>query len=291
MRASRTRFDLFCTESRSAVEGELENILDECPSSAVNNVARYVTLGGGHRWRAVLVLAGSSLVRRQIPSQAFLRCACAMELYHAASLVLDDLPSMDDARFRRGKPCAHCVFPLWAVDMVPPYLIAVAHSVLLSLPGIPAPARNEIARQAGTVAVRMSCGQEKDLLGPGKGLEEIMTVYREKTGALFGLSAACPLILAGKDPAPLLEFGETLGVAYQLMDDFADMSSDLPSLGKNPGQDADKTTLLEQAGVMAAEDILERCFAQARSLLQTQDGDTGMLEHFTFHAMHVELPG
>jgi len=103
---------------RRAVEDFLQEVFADVPATEVAEAARYAALGGGHRWRALVAVAAGKIFRDDA-LQLVLPAACGVELAHAASLVLDDLPSMDDACVRRGKPCTHRAFPAWAT--IPSY--------------------------------------------------------------------------------------------------------------------------------------------------------------------------
>src|SRR5215475_5796524 len=104
-------------ELQNQIRVQLEDCLigafSSCHDTEVCRVAKYAVLGGGHRWRGLVVVAVGRLFAPEA-SDAFLPLGAAFEMAHAASLVLDDLPSMDNARLRRGKPCAHLAFPTWA---------------------------------------------------------------------------------------------------------------------------------------------------------------------------------
>ena len=108
-------FDTAKADVRGAVEDFLQRVFADVPATEVANAARYAVLGGGHRWRALVAVAAGRIFRDDA-MHLVLPAACGVELAHAASLVLDDLPSMDDACLRRGKPCTHRAFPRWAAD-------------------------------------------------------------------------------------------------------------------------------------------------------------------------------
>ncbi|HBH41554.1 MAG TPA: hypothetical protein DDW26_06550, partial [Rhizobiales bacterium] len=95
--------------------------------------------------------------------QLVLPAASGVELAHAASLVLDDLPSMDDASVRRGKPCTHRVFPAWAADMVPVFLVTLAYEISLDNPRVDAPARIKAALELSAAGLMMIRGQVHDM--------------------------------------------------------------------------------------------------------------------------------
>jgi len=96
-------FDATKADVRRAVEDFLTQLFAKAPDTDVARAAGYAALGGGHRWRALVAVAAGKIFRDDA-LQRVMPAACGVELAHAASLVLDDLPSMDDAAIRRGKP-------------------------------------------------------------------------------------------------------------------------------------------------------------------------------------------
>ena len=126
-------FDAAKAELRRAVEDFLTQLFAKAPDTDVARAAGYAVLGSGHRWRARCRCRREDLSRRSLQARLCLRPA-ASSLPHAASLVLDDLPSMDDAAIRRGKPCTHHAFPAWAADMTPVFLVTLAYRISLDIP-------------------------------------------------------------------------------------------------------------------------------------------------------------
>ncbi len=118
---------------RRAVEAFLDATFNEPPTARSPAAARYAVGGPAHRWRAIVAVASGRIFRDDALALV-LPSACGVELAHAASLVLDDQPSMDDAKVRRGKPCTHHAFPSWAVDMAPVFLVTLAYRISLDNP-------------------------------------------------------------------------------------------------------------------------------------------------------------
>jgi len=289
--AMSAEFENFCKKQREAVEIELEAIFDMQPGTEVNRAAKYATLGGGHRWRALLAIACFRHLEGRVPPTAALRVGCAMELFHSASLILDDLPSMDDGKLRRGKECVHLVYPRWAVDMASTYLITIGYHVLLTLPGVEPGLRSNVTRKAAETALAMCRGQEADLLCGSNGESQLLTSalerHREKTGVLFGLAAASPAILAGVDSSGFEEFGVNVGLAYQMSDDLADLTETADRLGKTCLQDANRATPLEILGPARAEELRASLVARANDVLVSLGASSGFLRHFTNGALEV----
>ncbi len=240
-------FKDFKRSVREAVEVRLERAFDAQPPCAARNAARYATLGGGHRWRALVVAAVGRLFRDDA-LEFVLDGACALEMAHAASLVLDDLPCMDNARIRRGKPCAHLAFPEWVIAMTPAYLVNSAYSLLLADERPSVAARMRTALALGAVGCAMADGQERDLM-PSEGHEDrdqrLLRCYRNKSAALYGVAARAGALLAGADVAAaerLCACGEDIGLSYQFQDDIADVVAAESQTGKTMGLDAGKPT-------------------------------------------------
>jgi geranylgeranyl diphosphate synthase type II len=161
-RAAAADFDAAKAEVRRAVEDFLGQVFARQPDTEVASAARYVALGGGHRWRALVAVAAGQIFRADA-LHLVLPAACGVELAHAASLVLDDLPSMDDAAVRRGKPCTHRVFPAWAADMAPVFLVTLAYQISLDNPPVPAAARIKAALELSDAGLMMIRGQVHDM--------------------------------------------------------------------------------------------------------------------------------
>ena len=213
-------------DDRDRIEQALAAAFADHPEGELVRAARYATLGGGHRWRGRMALLAGGLFRADADVCA-LPLAAAVEMMHAASLVLDDLPSMDDAATRRGKACVHLVFPDWAVDLLPAFLVNRAYRAVADAEAAPAERRIRALRLLGELGGELAAGQETDLALARKraGAEELLACYARKSGALFAAALAGGALLCGADEAAaaaLRAAGFRLGVAYQLLDDVAD---------------------------------------------------------------------
>lgn len=285
-------FDGFKARVRREVEEALEAGFALTADTQVSRVARYAALGGGHRWRAIATVAAG----RVFDEKAMRICmpgACGAELAHAASLLLDDLPSMDNATVRRGKPCAHLRFPRWAVDMAPAFLVNLGYRIALRNP-LASPERRvaaalELARAAG----EMFEGQEMDITAAARDGDAaaLLRCYRLKTGALYASSAKAGAILcgAGQEEADILyECGMKLGVYYQLLDDTADVLGGVERAGKPAGQDAAKATALALYGVDGAEARANEYAEQALASLECFGPEADMLRGLIRKASWVQ---
>jgi len=249
-------FEAFKARVRQGVEDFLSRAFGACPDTVVRRAAAYAALDGGHRWRAMATLAAGAI----FDPAAFDIClpgACGVELAHTASLILDDLPSMDNAKVRRGKPCVHLAFPQWAVDMTPVFLVTMAYEVSLNNPLVPHERRVSAAIEVSRAGLRMTSGQESDLTQPAQGHDKqaLLERYRLKTGGLFAAAAKAGAILCGADTTDaqrVHECGMKLGIAYQITDDVADRTAHVDEVAKSVNSDTGKLTSVDLFGVEGA---------------------------------------
>ena len=269
-------------EHARAVETELEALLagpEQPEASAAERrllaAMRHAALGGGKRLRPFLVRAAAALGRAE--PAAVLRVGAAIELVHSYSLVHDDLPAMDDAATRRGRPSCHVAFDEATAILAGDALQALACEVL-ARPDWPASAelRAELvaglARAAG--AAGMCGGQALDLAAEGTALDEagITRLQALKTGALIAFACEAGARLAGLDAERrglVAEYARALGLAFQITDDLLDATGTAAELGKPAGADAvqGKATFLRLLGESGARARLEAVRADASGAL------------------------
>ena len=259
---------------------------DEVPGRDGEALA-YALATPGKRVRAALLLASYRAVGGE--SEAVAEVAAAVETVHTYSLVHDDLPCMDDDALRRGRPTTHVAFDVPTATRAGYLLVPVAARVLaaaadaLALP--PAALGRmavELFRSGGIQG--MVGGQWLDLEAEGRALAlaDLIAVHRGKTGAL--IRAACTLgaIAAEAGPtevAALTEYGEDIGLAFQIADDVLDATGTSEELGKTAGRDAQlaKSTYVSVMGVDAARAEAERLARQAVGHLEAAGVPCGAL--------------
>jgi geranylgeranyl pyrophosphate synthase len=247
-------FEDFKRHVRQDAERFLDRAFDAYADTPVRQAARYTALGGGHRWRAMVAIAAGRIFHPQAYEVA-LPFGCGVELAHAASLVLDDLPSMDDAQLRRGKPCAHRVFPRWAIDMAPVFLVTMAYQISLDNPLATAERRVAAALDLCRTGQEMIAGQTRDVTNEACDEAQLWTCYRLKSGALYASAAKSGAVLCGAGAAEaetLYQAGMSLGLSYQLLDDVADVIAGASEVGKDGGKDEGKPTAVAYWGVEGA---------------------------------------
>lgn len=264
-------------EAQSRVEKGLSRCLPaaDIAPCRLHAAMRYSVLGAGKRVRPLLAFAAGELAGAD-PSRVE-QAACAIELIHAYSLVHDDLPCMDDDNMRRGKPATHIEFDEATALLVGDSLQSLAFSVLAEarITDDPAAQLDMLALLARASGSRgMAGGQAIDLavLGQQLTLEELEFMHIHKTGALIRasvlLGAAC-----GRLPPTELEsldqFGKSVGLLFQIVDDILDTEADTATLGKTAGKDAaqNKPTYVSILGVTRARELANALRARALEAL------------------------
>ena len=254
-----------------------DGIRAESPAD-LGQAMRYAVLDGGKRLRPLLVLATAGAVGDDFSGDAALRAACAVELIHAYSLVHDDMPCMDNDVLRRGKPTVHVKFGEAQALLAGDALQTLAFELLTPLNGsVPAPVQAAcvalLARASGYQG--MAGGQAIDLASVGQRLSEdqIRQMHRLKTGALLlcsvQMGAACVPGVPTLVQAALTRFGESLGLAFQVVDDILDVTADSATLGKTAGKDeaADKPTYVALMGLEQAKAYADALASNAMQAL------------------------
>jgi geranylgeranyl pyrophosphate synthase len=270
---------------REKVEEELGFVFDSAPACETRRVAEYATLRAGHRWRALFSVATSMVFGSGDKNfKLALPVACAGEMAHAASLVLDDLPSMDNASIRRGKPCAHLVFPKWAVDMAPVFLVTLGYKVLLNNPEASREKSALAAIRVSDAALNMIAGQEMDLLQPPEisTPEGLLDCYTRKTGALWGIGGWSTAFLCGASALQadkLYQCGLKTGLYYQFMDDVGDITGGIKQLGKGCRMDVKKSTSVDLFGLEGAIDKARSFQKEALSVADELGQNAQFLRH------------
>jgi geranylgeranyl diphosphate synthase, type II len=255
-------------ERRLRVEEALAGLLQAGGSAAVDAAARDSLLAPAKRLRPVLSLLVAEVLGGD--PAAVLPAGCAIEMVHTASLILDDLPCMDDARTRRGRPACHVAHGQAVAILAAFALLNRAFEVLADgWPGGPdaavrAVVAADLARAVG--ADGMIAGQATDLAMTGRGLDfqTLEFIHSRKTGALFMASAAVGAAAARAsqpERAAVTAYAKNLGLAFQIVDDVIDAVGGAET-GKDVGQDLRKTTFVSFAGVEGARQL-------ARELAET----------------------
>lgn len=231
----------------------------------VHQAMRYAVLSPGKRVRPMLALAAAEMLGGS--ADEALDLGCAVELIHCCSLVLDDLPAMDDARLRRGRPTLHREFgedvallAAFALLNRGYALVAEASQRLQLSRYSPEDLLHHLAQAIGTAG--LIGGQALDLAS-GKGsleLSDLEYIHSHKTGALFLAAAELGAMAADarrRDFEAIGVFAKNLGLAFQIEDDLLDVLATSAETGKDAGQDGDKATFVKLLGVVGARSLAD----------------------------------
>ncbi len=220
------------SERMRAVEQRLHDVV-ATSDGLIDSASRHLVDAGGKRLRPLLTLLTAEL-GPEPGADGVLDAAAVVELTHLASLYHDDV--MDDAPVRRGAPAVHEVWGNSVAILAGDLLFAQASKLAAGL-------GDEVLVLQADTFVRLCTGQLHETVGPQPGDDPVahyLSVLADKTAALIATSARFGAMLAGCSPeivATVGEFGEQIGVAFQLADDVIDLTSDGSLTGKTPGTD------------------------------------------------------
>ncbi|MBC9784893.1 polyprenyl synthetase family protein [Heliobacterium chlorum] len=251
---------------------------EETYPAVIHKAMRYSIFAGGKRLRPILVLAGCRAVGGD--EEKVLSAACALEMIHTYSLIHDDLPAMDDDDLRRGMPTNHKVFGEATAVLAGDALLTRAFGLVAeeALREGHEPARvlqviAELAEASGTMG--MIGGQVVDMESENRqiDLSTMEYIHRHKTGALIRSSLRIGAILGGgtdEEIRALSEYGDYLGLAFQITDDLLDIQGDQEKIGKPVGSDEknNKATYPSLLGIEKAQEEACRVVQAAQESLQ-----------------------
>ena len=272
----------------AACDAVLQQLIAETkgPANRLLKAMQYAVFNGGKRMRAALVLGASRMARGvdgdAVASKGALRTAAALECLHAYSLVHDDLPAMDDADMRRGKPSCHKVFGDATAILAGDALQTMAFEILAGeATHDDAAIRIRLVAQLADASglAGMAGGQMLDLEAETRpfNLAETSEMQMMKTGALISCAAISGGVVGGADEhllAAQAAYAKHLGLAFQIADDLLDYDGDSTVLGKPAGQDAvrGKTGFVALMGGDAAAAEAKRLIDEANNALAPWQG-------------------
>jgi geranylgeranyl diphosphate synthase type II len=233
----------------AARQKEIERALDRFVPKAstkpatIHKAMRYSLFAGGKRLRPILCLAAAEACRGL--TSAALPLACALECIHTYSLIHDDLPSMDNDDFRRGRATCHKVFGDGIAVLAGDALLTIAFEIAAQAKSRPNYDLREIFREISIAAGsrKLIAGQVADLEAEGQSITraQLRYIHENKTAALITSSVRLGAMSASATPTQLnamSDFGRALGLAFQVIDDILDVTQTSEKLGKSAGKDA-----------------------------------------------------
>ncbi|HME89244.1 MAG TPA: farnesyl diphosphate synthase [Chthoniobacterales bacterium] len=242
--------------------------------ATIHKAMRYSLFAGGKRLRPILCLAAAEACGGKIDKA--LPLACAMECIHTYSLVHDDLPSMDNDDFRRGRPTCHKVFGDGIAVLAGDALLTIAFEIVSHAKPPhryqPFTILREVAVAAGSQ--KLIAGQVADLEGEGKQIDMsgLRYIHENKTAAILTTSVRLGAMSANTNSRQLgaiTKFGRALGLAFQVIDDILDVTQTSEKLGKSAGKDiaAQKATYPSVVGLAKSRTEAKHLTKQAHNAL------------------------
>ena len=272
-------FPAWLTATQAQAETAVERYLPTTSTGqdTLHEAMSYVSVGGGKRFRPLLVAAAARLGAAE--AEALSQAMAAIEYVHVYSLVHDDMPEMDNDSLRRGKPTCHVQYDQATALLVGDALQTLAFDVLSRPVNLPAAQQLQrvqvLARASGSEG--MAGGQGIDLANVGKDLSlaQLQHMHGLKTGALIRAAVALGGLSCSDVSDSLLAdldvYADKLGLAFQVIDDVLDCEQDTATLGKTAGKDeeANKPTYVKLLGLEGARTQATSLAEEAKTAVAT----------------------
>jgi geranylgeranyl diphosphate synthase, type II len=280
-------------QGRELVDSALERLLPPTTQrpASIHRAMRHSIFAGGKRLRPILCIESGRMIAGSVPA-GIEELGAALEMLHTYSLIHDDLPALDNDDLRRGRPTCHKAFGEAIAILAGDALQTRAYEVLARLQCLPdsrVRIIEEIARATGTVD-GMIGGQVVDLEAEHHraDADTVRYIHRSKTAALITASVVTGALFAGapkKAVCDVRSFGQSIGLAFQIVDDVLDVTQTSEQLGKTAGKDtaAEKATYPAIFGVKDSLKQADELVNQALASLEPfgAEGETLMdLAHF-----------
>lgn len=274
-------------QQRIEIDGWLDKFIPAPsePPQDLHRSMRHTLLAPGKRIRALLTILCARHLGGDMAAAS--TSACALEMVHAASLILDDLPAMDNATMRRGIPANHKVFGEATAILAAIGLLNRAFGIVAEDGDLDDARR---ARLCATLSVSIGsdglvAGQEQDLKWPQAKAtrSNVELVHARKTGALFSAAGEMGAVAIGAEEGKIRlmrDLGMKLGLAFQILDDLIDATETAEAAGKDVLQDKDSPSLVRIIGREAASEEAHRYIHDATALIDGSKGVDGVLRHF-----------
>lgn len=276
--SQKTAFDLlvYLSQQQTLVEAALEQSISVVYPEKIYESMRYSLLAGGKRLRPILCIASCELCGGTV--QMAMPTACALEMFHTASLIHDDLPAMDNDDYRRGKLTNHKVYGEDTAILAGDGLLAYAFKFVVErTKKVPVERLLQVVDQLSYAigAGGLVGGQIVDLASEklhNIDLETLNFIHRHKTGVLLQASVVSGAILAGANEQAvqlLSRYAHNIGLAFQIIDDVLDITATTEELGKTAGKDllVQKATYPSLLGIEESKHRAQKLIDEAKAEL------------------------
>lgn len=232
---------------------------------------KYSLINGGKRLRPWIVSEISESIEN-IDKNSIDHICYSLEILHTTSLIHDDMPEIDNATLRRGEKANHLVFGDYLSLLAGDYGFVLPLKIISNLSLSNLSIKNRLFSLFSNSTLKLIEGETEDVifekLGKSPSKDEIINMYKKKTGELFGLSFSIPFLLKGeKNLEDYFNTGVKFGVAFQIYDDLKDINSTEEELGKNINTDENKQTLLNVLGAEESKKYADSLFEEMGNFL------------------------
>jgi len=277
--------DKFFNRVNAKVDGELERLIapNEYSPARLVDAMRWSTFAGGKRFRPALVFAAGDIFGAN--EQILATVAASIEMIHTYSLIHDDLPSMDNDDLRRGRETCHKKFGDATAILAGDALQAKAFETMARDLSIKDGTKIELLTGLGNAAARMVAGQQMDLESEGINplIEDVKSIHANKTGALISFSVVAGALIGeatDDEVKTIRNFGDTIGLLFQITDDLLDVTGSTATLGKTAGKDeaSEKATYPNVIGLDETRRLASEVADSARAFLDEIGRETEILD-------------
>ena len=274
----------FFAAASATVDAKLEELFagETNSSDRLKIAVRWSLFAGGKRFRPALVFASGRAFGAS--DRMLVGTAAAIEMLHTYSLIHDDLPSMDNDDFRRGRETCHKKFGEATAILAGDALQARAFEVVSDDKILSGETKLQLIREFAEAAGKMVIGQQLDLAAEGREVTpgDLSEIHENKTGALITFAARAGAIIAGVDESRMTSvthYGARLGLLFQISDDILDVTQPTDVLGKTAAKDvsARKATYPSLYGLDGSKELLTKAFQNTLRSLESFDVPTDLL--------------
>jgi geranylgeranyl diphosphate synthase type II len=287
----------YLTSRQNLIDRTLDRYLpkESVKPPTIHKAMRYSLFAGGKRLRPILCLAAAEACDGKIDKAMPL--ACALECIHTYSLVHDDLPSMDNDDFRRGRATCHKVFGDGIAVLAGDALLTIAFEIVSRAKPTPRYGLSILLREVAVAAgsQRLIAGQVADLEAEGKKTtrEQLRYIHENKTAAILTATVRLGAMSANateNQMKAITRFGRALGLAFQIIDDILDVTQTSEKLGKSAGKDiaAEKATYPAVIGLEQSRAEARRLTRQAHNALSVFGDKTETLHALANYLLERE---
>jgi len=253
---------------------------------SVGKAAAYSMGAGGKRLRPVILTQMAKYRNPELKNNTLnpIPAAIALECIHTFSLIHDDLPAIDNATLRRGKKACHKAYGEATALLAGDLLLNEAYQILAK--NYPADIARRLVAELSATTRRVIEGENADIEAERKAIKNVDLdfIYANKTAAMFGAPVRMGMIIAGwpdKSIRPLANAAQKMGIAFQLVDDLLDITSNKKKLGKDVNQDVRKKTFLKKNGKTWCEQEAQRLSQSALRTYKKYLGENSFMVGLT----------